>query len=71
LRIEKVYKKNIPTYLQKVFNGKDIIIINPQNDMNEYYNQPLIVIPANDYLAQLATMQLPTKKKFRRQGRKE
>lgn len=55
LRVTKIYMKKLPQYLQNR-NGQDIIIINPQNDVNDYYNQPLVVIPISDYLAQLRSM---------------
>ena len=53
LRITKVYKKKLPEYLSQSFYGTDILIINPQNDMNSSTNQPLVVVPANDFLKML------------------
>lgn len=61
MRIKKHYLKNTPKYLQAQ-EGVDITIINPQNDCNHFYNQPLVVIPISDYLAQLQSFELkPTK----------
>ena len=60
MRIRKHYLKNVPQYLRST-EGVDITIINPQNDCKDFYNQPLVVIPVADYLAQLQSFELKTK----------
>lgn len=70
LRVKTVSRKNLPKYLHNR-EGQDILIINPKNDVNDFYNQPLVVIPMNDYLAQLMSTKLPRPRRFRKQGRTE
>lgn len=60
IRIKKKYLKHVPKYL-RAQEGVDITIINPQNDCKDFYNQPLVVIPISDYLAQLQSFNMVTK----------
>jgi uncharacterized protein YigE (DUF2233 family) len=67
LRISHVYKEHIPRYLQ-IPDGIDMVVINPQNDMNNYKEQPRGVMLMSDILALIHNQKKTKKRRFTKQG---
>jgi hypothetical protein len=67
LRIKGVYKTTLPKYIQ-IPDGTDIVLINPSADMNDYYNQPRVVMLASDWIALIDNQKKTIKRRFTKQG---
>jgi hypothetical protein len=66
----KHIKKDPPKYLRKAVEKNEMVILG-NGELKDYYKQPLIVIPLNDFFAMLLTCDLPKRKRWRKQGRAE
>jgi acetyl-CoA carboxylase beta subunit len=58
--------KKLPEYLRKATNKNEIVILGNGN-LLDFYNQPVVVIPVNDFLAMLTTCKMPRPRRWRRQ----
>jgi hypothetical protein len=66
----KHIKKNPPNYLRKAVEKNEIVILG-NGDLKNYYEQPLVVIPINDFMAMMTTCTIPKRRKWRKQGKAE
>jgi hypothetical protein len=63
----KLIKKYVPKYMRKAVNKHEIAIIG-SGDIKNYYDQPLVVIPVNDFMAMLMSCKDVPKRRIRKQG---
>jgi len=66
----KQFKKEPPKFLREAVDKNEMVILG-DGDLKNYYQQPLMVIPINDFMGMLLTCQPPKKRRWRKQRPKD